>query len=170
MRVGVARLDRLLCVRQLDAEFHPVVAIVGAFRKDGAERADEPRQAFTIVLQPRGKGLLDVSRGGVWRVVLRAAMARQDVAAFARDAGVDVDPFNAAVGRDGEPDFHRRVRGHDRPLATRSTASNPRIESRRSTTAPTMLSGVDAPAVSPTVTGRFGSQPSVIVGPPPRGA
>ncbi len=78
-------------------------------------------------------------------------------------SGANIDRHTLAASADARA-VGNRGSGAYRP-ATRSSVFRPRNARIRSTTSPTTLFGVEAPAVRPTVTGPSGSQPSAAVSP-----
>ena len=72
-------------------------------------------EAILVVPQPRRQALIEVAGGRVQRTVQRALVPAQHVARLLGDAPVDVDRLEAALRRQGQPDFGRAGHDHGTP-------------------------------------------------------
>src|SRR5476649_2275678 len=105
MRVAVARLDLLLLIAQLGAQIHLVVAVRRPLREERVERPEELRQPIVAVVEADRQALVEVSRRRVERAIEHALVALEQITGRLGDAGVDVNGFEAPLGRERQPQF-----------------------------------------------------------------
>jgi hypothetical protein len=88
-----------LLVAQFGAQFHPIVVIFAALRKQGVKGAEELREQVLAVMHSRREALIEIARRGVERAVQGPPIAVQDISCFSSDTAIDVDGLEPALRR-----------------------------------------------------------------------